>query len=298
MDDALARNEAAARRLAVIAALPYGVVVLLLLALVVTAAPGPIALAVIVVAGLASAVIVPFGLLRSSAGIVLAHTGARPATEADEPRLHNLLDGLCVGVGIPKPALWVVDDAAPNALAVARSIDDAAVVVTTGLAKELSRIEVEAVLAHQLGRIRCGDAIVGSVAVATLSGLTLLRRPPAGWVATHHPEGGPAPHLPHRMYLILAGAPIVRAVVIRTGHEAEVAMADWTAVEITRYPPGLASALAKVPAGASVPAAASAVTDPLWLVGPPVQGATGEAVRRVYEVRRPVAERIEVLEEL
>jgi heat shock protein HtpX len=297
MDEALARNEAAARRLAIIGSAPYGVLVLALIVLLVVVNPGPIALAVLVLVGLASIVVVPLGFLRSAAGIVLAHTGARPATEADEPRLHNLLDGLCVGVGIPKPALWVVDDAAPNALAVARSIDDAAVVVTTGLARELSRIEVEAVLAHQLGRIRRGDAIVGSVAVATLSGLALLRTPPGGWAQGPHPDGGPAPHLAHRMYLVLTGAPIVRAIVIR-GEEPEVAMADWTAVEITRYPPGLASALAKVPAGVSIPAAASAVTDPLWLVGPPVKGAQGAAVRRVYEVRRPVAERIEVLEEL
>lgn len=259
---------------------------------------GLLPLVVILLLGAAGVAMLGLAVRKGGAGMVLAATAARPTTEADQPRLHNLLDGLCVGVGIPKPGLWVVDDPVPNALAVARTPDEAAIVVTSAVARDLSRIEVEAVLAHQLGRIRRGDAVAGAAAVVTLTGPALLSAPPGGWSRGVAADGlRPAPGA-FGMAPVMLAAPLVRLLATRNRAEADVALADQAAIEITRYPPGLQAALEKVPADAAVPAAASPATGPLWLVGPPADGPAGDAIRRVYEVRRPVAERIEVLQEL
>lgn len=270
---------------------------MVVVALFVLLGVGVVPIVVILLLGGAGIVTLTLAVRKGGAGMVLAATGARPAGAADEPRLHNLLDGLCVGVGIPKPGLWVVDDPVPNALAVARAPDEAAIVVTSAVVQDLSRIEVEAVLAHQLARIRRGDAVVGAAAVVCLTGLPLLAGPPGGWARGAIEGLRPAPGAVG-MAPVMVGAPLVRLLATRNRAEADVALADQAAVEITRYPPGLQAALEKVPADAAVPAAASPATGPLWLVGPAVDGPAGEAVRRVYEVRRPVAERIEVLQEL
>ena len=77
-----------------------------------------------------------------------------PSRLDDEPRYHNLVEGLCVSAGLPKPELYVIDDDAPNSFATGRNPDHAAIVVTTGLLEKLSRMELEGVLAHELAHIR------------------------------------------------------------------------------------------------------------------------------------------------
>ena len=79
--------------------------------------------------------------------VALAMSRARPATVEEYPRLHNVVEGLCIASGLPKPRLYVIEDAAPNAFATGRNSKHAAVAVTTGLLDKMNRIELEAVLA-------------------------------------------------------------------------------------------------------------------------------------------------------
>jgi len=112
--------------------------------------------------------------------LVLRLSHARPVSPDEEPRYHNLIEGLCVSAGLPKPELYVVDDAAANSFATGRSPAHAAIVVTTGLLEKLSRMELEGVLAHELAHVRSNDILVtglGTVLVA----LPLM---PAGGLAT------------------------------------------------------------------------------------------------------------------
>jgi heat shock protein HtpX len=98
--------------------------------------------------------------------LALRLAGAVPADESAHARLHNLTDGLCVTTGLPKPALYVVHDAAANAFAVGRDPRRSAVVVTTGLLDALGRIELEGLLAQALAHIRSRDTQVATLAVA------------------------------------------------------------------------------------------------------------------------------------
>ena len=74
---------------------------------------------------------------------------SRPDAE-EYPRLHNLVEGLCIAAGLPKPRVYIVDDVAPNAFATGRNPKHAAIAVTTGLLEKMNRVELEGVLAHEL----------------------------------------------------------------------------------------------------------------------------------------------------
>ncbi|HVW35393.1 MAG TPA: M48 family metalloprotease [Acidimicrobiia bacterium] len=169
--------------------------------------------------------------------IVLGLSHARPVSADDEPRYHNLVEGLCVSAGLPKPELYVIDDDAPNSFATGRNVEHAAVVVTTGLLQKLSRMELEGILAHELSHIRSHDTLVTSLGTA-LVGLPLM---PAGPLAA-------------RLLSSLVGR----------GRERD---ADLGGVRLTRYPPGLAAALEKV--RREPPALpASRATAHLWISSP------------------------------
>jgi heat shock protein HtpX len=167
-------------------------------------------------------------------------TGARVAGIDEEPRVHNLIDGLCAASGIPKPSLRVVDDDVPNAMTVGLHPRRATIVITTGLVSSMGRIELEAVLAHELSHVRVYDILPGTVAVTSLGPVAALL-PPAARLSS------------------------------RGAGENREALADLAAVALTRYPPGLISALERV--GASSPGpnhqrrARDRATDHLWIVG-------------------------------
>ena len=165
-------------------------------------------------------------------------SGMRDAEDA--PRLANLVEGLCLLVGVPTPTLAVAPAAAANATAFGRRPDRSTVVVTQGLLDSLSRIELEAVVARLLMQIRDGRAAYLTTAVTTVGLPALLW--PAVW-------------------------PLVQA---RTEREASTGSDfddDAEAVRLTRYPPGLAGALTTMSA-AGVRTGAPRVTWPLWLADP------------------------------
>ena len=93
---------------------------------------------------------------------VVRAVGASPSEEWEYPRLHNLVDGLCATMGLPRPTICVVDSAVPNAMAVGRDPDSAKLVVTSGLDESLTLVELEGVLAHELVHIKRHDTVVAA----------------------------------------------------------------------------------------------------------------------------------------
>jgi heat shock protein HtpX len=188
--------------------------------------------------------------------VALARSRAVVAGVDEFPRYHNLVEGLCVAAGLPKPELYVIEDPACNALVAGRDPKHAAIAVTTGLLDELNRVELEGVLACELSRIKHHDTLPETVAVLPSTG-------PMAWFAK---LGAPRPE--------------------------QVLVADAAGVQLTRYPPGLCSALQKVRDGGAVVRHVSRPTAALWLewplpdeTGAPSSGAS-------------LAERIRILEEM
>src|SRR3984957_8008862 len=97
--------------------------------------------------------------------IIDAVTGARDVTRAEQPRLYNLLENLCISRGIPMPQLKVMESDALNAFASGMNEKQYAVTVTTGLLARLDDAEMEAGLGHELTHIRNGDVRLMVVAV-------------------------------------------------------------------------------------------------------------------------------------
>lgn len=188
------------------------------------------------------------------AHIVLASVGARPATEAEFRRYHNLVEGLCVTSGVPKPALWVIDDAAANAMAVARAPQEAALVITRGLLEQLPRIEQEGVVASLLGQIRSGDAMAGCMVAALVSPLAPVGKA-AATLAQRFVE--PGRHTRH----------------------------DVTACRITRYPPGLIAAFERLTHHDTRPRLSPAAVAHLWLIPPSAAAHTPTLDERIAMLR-------------
>ncbi len=114
-----------------------------------------------------------FAYYKSDA-VALAATRAKPADPAEYRRYHNLVEGLCIAAGLPKPRLYVVNDPAPNAFATGRNPEHAAIAVTTGLLEMMNRVELEGVLAHELSHIKNYDILVSTVAVVAVGAIALL----------------------------------------------------------------------------------------------------------------------------
>lgn len=218
------------------------------------------AVAMVVVAGGVAAWM--FAALRSFGPRYVTVVGAAEVGEDAQPRLHNLVEGLCVTSGVTKPTLCLVDTPSRNVATVITAggeTPQAAMIVTAGLLADLSRIELEGVIAQQLSHLRDGDAAVATF-VAALVAIPLI---------------GPV------------ALPRVRAAL-----DADTeAWADLAGVRLTRYPPGLASALETLAAGATTVPGVPPTSAHLWLADP-----LGEPEPVVPHP--PLADRIAVLREL
>jgi heat shock protein HtpX len=245
-----------------------------------------------------------------SDAVALAMSHARPADPAQHARLHNLVEGLCIAAGLPKPRLYVIDDPAPNAFATGRSPRHAAVAVTTGLLEKMNRIELEGVLAHELSHVKNYDILVSTLAV-TLVGVVALLSDFAlrflWWGGPRHRDdrrgggGGPAAVLALVGFLLLLVAPLAARVMQFAVSRRRELLADVTGVSLTRYPPGLIAALEKLKEDTTVVHSSSRATAHLWIESPLAR--TREEGRlawlnRLFDTHPPLEERIEALKEL
>jgi heat shock protein HtpX len=266
------------------------------------------------VAGLAVALVVAGGVAAGaywkSDAVALAMSHARPADPVEHARLHNLVEGLCIAGGLPKPRVYVVDDDAPNAFATGRDPRHAAVAVTTGLLDKLNRIELEGVLAHELSHVKNYDILVSTLAV-TMVGMVALLSDWAlrflWWGGPRHRDdqntGGPGPQAVMAVvgFALLLLAPVAARLMQFAVSRRRETLADLTGVSLTRYPPGLVSALEKLRDDQTVVHSGSRATAHLWIESP-VPRAESEGrlawLGRLFDTHPPLEERIQAMREL
>ena len=111
--------------------------------------------------------------LKAGARLVLRVSGAVPADPIRYQQLHDLVDALAIGEGIPKPEVYVIDDPSPNAFATGVSSDKAAITFTTGLLQVMNREELEGVAGHEMSHIKNHDIRLLLV-VGTMIGMAAL----------------------------------------------------------------------------------------------------------------------------
>ena len=238
--------------------------------------------------------------------VALAVSRARPADPEQYARLHNLVEGLCIASGLPKPRIYVVDDPAPNAFATGRNPRNAAIAVTTGLLEKLNRVELEGVLAHELSHVKNYDILVSTLAVTMVGMVALVanigvRMMWWGGGGRRRGGGNAGALLAVLSLAFLALAPIVAAAMKATISRRRESLADVSGVEMTRYPPGLISALEKLRDDKTVVRTGSTATAHLWIEAPiPRASQEGPMSRlgRMFDTHPPLDERIAALQEL
>ncbi len=176
----------------------------------------------------------------------MAHA-KRIASKNDYPELWNIVENLSITAGLPMPALYVIDDPAPNAFATGRNKDHAAIAVTTGILPLLNKSELEGVLAHELSHIGNRDMLVMTTVVVFAGLITLV----ADFALRISYFGGRDDDKKNPIFLIVGIVAVILAPIAATiiklaiSREREF-LADATGALITRYPEGLASALQKI----------------------------------------------------
>ena len=240
--------------------------------------------------------------LTSGAALVLRVSGAVPADAARYPQVHNLVESLAIGEGIPKPVIYVIDDPSPNAFATGASPDKAAITFTTGLLAIMKREELEGVASHEMSHIKNHDIRLLLV-VSTLIGIAALLASIL-WRSAFFAGGGRDDDGGSQLALVIFAAGLLLAVVgfiigplirlaLSRGRES---LADVSGVELTRNPTGLISALKKLQQNdkpfknMNHATAAMCIDDPLqhhdsWY-------------HRLYDTHPPIAQRIAELEKI
>jgi heat shock protein HtpX len=233
--------------------------------------------------------------------LVLSLSGARPASREEFYDFYTITENLAITAGLPMPKLYIIDDPAPNAFATGRDEKHAVVAATTGLLAMMNRTELEGVVAHELSHVQNRDMLVMTVAVVLAGFVAIvadlfLRMSFFGGGGRDREGGGNA------VFLVLAIVGIVLAPLAAQLIQLAISrrreyLADESGVLLTRYPEGLASALAKISAANMPMRRASHATAHLFIdepFGAPEKNRFGW-IERLFATHPPVEERIKRL---
>jgi heat shock protein HtpX len=265
---------------------------------------GVVGLVIVAVIVIVSSVVSYFN--SDKAALAISH--AKPADPHEYARLYNLIEGLCIASGLPKPRLYIIDDPAPNAFSTGRNPKHAAIAVTTGLLEKMNRVELEGVLAHELSHVKNYDILVSTIAVTLVGAIAVLSDVMirmmwwnGGRVSRGNDrEGGNNP-LAFLGFAFIIVAPIIAKLMQAAISRNRETLADVSAVHMTRYPPGLISALEKLRDDTTVTHSASKATAHLWIEQP--MSGVGDKGRqgwlnKMFDTHPPLEERIALLREL
>ncbi|MCX8178513.1 MAG: M48 family metallopeptidase [Candidatus Aenigmarchaeota archaeon] len=176
--------------------------------------------------------------------IVLAATGAKPAVGKKYIQLNNVVEELSIAAGIPKPKIYVIESNEMNAFATGRDPHNSSIAITTGLLEKLNRDELSGVIAHEMSHISNYD-IRFSMIVATVVGLVVILSHTILRSFRFRTKGKNSILIIFGILFVILAPIIVRLIHLAISRKREY-LADSTAVKLTRYPEGLASALEKI----------------------------------------------------
>ena len=220
------------------------------------------------------AIVSTWGSYYYSDKIVLSLNKARPATKEENQKLVNILDALVVSSGLQyTPKLYIVEDSQPNAFATGRNPENAVICVTTGLLDKLSYYELEGVIAHEMAHIKNYDIRLSAV-VSVMVGFVVIL---SDWFTRISFYGGSRrrddddngnPILMFIGLIFLILAPIFGQLMQLALSRKREFLADATAIEFTRNPDGLISALLKISGDPNELKVANNATENMYIVNP------------------------------
>ena len=232
--------------------------------------------------------------------LVLAQSQAKALPADAEPQLRNIVETLAIGLGIEPPKIYVIDDTAPNAFATGRDPKHASIAVTRGLLEKLDRTELEGVIAHEMSHVVNRDirvmllvtVLVGTVALISDG---LLRSMQFGVGRRRGRDSGGGGGIIVIVAIVLAIlTPIIATLIQLAVSRQREYLADASGALLTRYPPGLASALRKIGADKEALEVANKATASLYIANPLKDKPA--FMDGLFNTHPPIAERIKRLE--
>ncbi len=266
-----------------------------------------------IVAGVAGAVAFLLTLASYFGGssALLGMSRARRIAKADDPQLFNVVEELCIAAGVPVPKIYLIDDTAMNAFATGRNPAHAAVAITTGLRRKLSRDELQGVMGHELSHVRHYDILFATLMAVMVGVLVMLcdvflrsvfyggvggrgrsRRRSSG------KGGGGAIYVVIIIAALLLAiiAPILARIIQMSLSRQREYLADAGSVELTRNPEGMAGALMRLAGDKEVLEVANRATAPLYIVHP-IKKFEARA-KSIFSTHPPIKDRVARLKSL
>lgn len=233
--------------------------------------------------------------------IVLASCRARPATKEENQKLVNILDALVISSGLTNtPSLYIIEDVQPNAFATGRNPQNSIICVTTGLLDKLEYYELEGVIAHELGHIKNYDIRLSAV-ISVMVGFVVII---TDWISRsflwHDFDDDNDSNSSGIMMLVgillIALSPIFAKLLQLAVSRRREFLADATAIELTRNPDGLISALQKLDEDPNELQTASSATAHMYIAEPFKKNAKNKKKHASWFSTHPsIEDRIEAL---
>lgn len=228
----------------------------------------------------------------ASASVALTVSGAKRIEKAQAPDLYNLVENLCIANGQPMPAVYIIDDASPNAFATGRDPEHASVAFTTGILKLLTREELEGVVAHELSHVKNYDIRVMTIVVVLVGLISLIADIMIHMRFRGNEKNGAG------LALVLIGialailSPVFAKIIQLAVSRSREYLADASGALLTRYPEGLARALEKIEGTAQPLQRSNHATAHLYISNP--FGADGKRsfFSNLFSTHPPVADRV------
>ena len=230
--------------------------------------------------------------------IVLRMYGAQQVTQSEAPELYQTVADLTSKASMPMPKVYIMENETPNAFATGRNPEHAAVAVTTGILRMLSREELTGVIGHELSHIRHRDILIQTIA-ATIAGAISMLSTMARWGAifgggrSDEEEGGGGGNILFVLIFSMVAAFAAMLIQMAISRSREY-MADEGGAHLS-HPSYLARALGKLDMAAhKIPMQANPSTAHMFIINP----LTGKGVLSLFSTHPPIEERIARLEEM
>lgn len=242
------------------------------------------------------AVVMNVGSYWFSDKIVLRMYDGQELSRADAPELFEIVQELSANGGLPMPKVYLIRGEQPNAFATGRDPEHAAVAVTEGIMRMLTRDELRGVIAHELAHVKHRDILIGTIA-ATMAGAISMLANMAQWAMIFGGGGrssddrnGGSPIAGLVMMIVAPFAAMLIQMAISRSREF---MADEGGAQLAHNPMGLANAMRKLEARAhQIPMDASPSTAHMFIVNP----LSGGGIAKLFSTHPPMEERIARLE--
>lgn len=228
--------------------------------------------------------------------VVLRMYGAREVSESEKPELYGIVRRLAQKAEVPMPKVYIIDQEQPNAFATGRNPKHAAVAVTTGIMRILSKEELQGVIGHELAHVKHRDILISTIA-ATIAGAISYLAHMAQWAMIFgghrgdDDEGGSPIAVIAMMIIGPIAALIIQMAISRSREYA----ADMGGAALAGNPRYLSGALRKLhSASQKIHMDANPATSHMFIVNP----LSGGGITKLFSTHPPIEERISRLESM